>query len=261
MNIANLPLGKLPPRRDLRTLQLSKYSTSLPLPPTSAGYMTAVKNYPMFGNDTLGDCVPAAMAHAEQRWTEYAGNPFTPALSDVISAYSAIGGYVPGDPSTDNGCEMLTALNYWRQTGLAAHKITAFVSLDPTKPEEIMQSVKLFGGCFIGLALPISAQTPVIGANGLPCWAAPNSQSGDGLPGSWGGHCTDLGAYGVDQKGNKGTGVVTWGQIYDLTWEFLALYCDEAYAIVTQDFIEKDGESPSGFDLTALLADLKQVTA
>ena len=261
MDIGHLKLGKGAASHDKRTLKLSDYSTALPLPPTSAGYMKQVATYPMFGNDTLGDCVPAAMAHAVQRWTKYAGKPFTPELSDVISAYSAIGGYVPGDSSTDNGCDMLAALKYWQSTGIAGHKIAAYVAVDATKPAEIMQAVKLFGACFVGVQLPITAQSPVTGVNGLPCWALPRSLSGDGAPGSWGGHCIDLGAYGFDAKSNKGTSVVTWGQVYDATWDWLSAYADEAYAVVTQDFIEADAESPSGFDIATLTADLKRVTA
>ena len=42
---------------------------------------------------------------------------------------------------------------------------------------------------------------------------------------------------------------------------FYANISDEAFAVVTEDWIEADGESPSGFDIAQLLADLSVVTA
>jgi len=44
-----------------------------------------------------------------------------------------------------------------------------------------------------------------------------------------------------------------------MTWGFLDTYCDEAYAVLSQDWIEKSGLAPSNFDLTALQADLQQI--
>jgi hypothetical protein len=260
MNISHLKLGKHQASDDPRTLLLEKYTAALPTPSANCGWISRVRNYPMFSNNTLGDCVEAAMAHMEQRWTAYAGKPWTPTDAQVVSEYSKLTGYIPGDPSTDQGTNMLQALRGWRKNGFAGHKIFAFLRIDPTKPLNVMQSVALFGGCITGLNLPLAAQTPVTGANGLPCWALPASvTSAQGAPGGWGGHCVDLGGYGVDAKGNKGTEIITWGQVYDMTWDFIAEYSDEMYAIVTEDWIEKDGKSPSGFDVKTLLADLRAI--
>jgi hypothetical protein len=37
---------------------------------------------------------------------------------------------------------------------------------------------------------------------------------------------------------------------------FVADYCDEAYAVLSPAWIEQNGQAPSGFDLAALQADL-----
>jgi hypothetical protein len=260
LNIANMPTGKRPKRTDLlgRTLRLSKYTAALAPPPITADWLSIIKSYPMDGNDILGDCCEAAMAHIEQWWSASAGRPWTPTLQQVIAAYSAIGGYIPGQPNTDNGSDMLTMLNYWRQTGLDGHKIYAFLALDPAKPVEFMQSIVLFGGAIIGIQLPVSAQTPIVGLNGYPAWIKPPNMHGDNAPG---GHCTPTGQYGVDAKGNKGIEIVTWGQLYDVTWAYLAAYADECYVAISYDWIEANGKSPSGFDLAQLEADLRLVTA
>ena len=46
-----------------------------------------------------------------------------------------------------------------------------------------------------------------------------------------------------------------------MSHNFFLDYADECYAIVTTDWIEANGNSPSGFNLSALLADLKEITA
>ena len=50
-----------------------------------------------------------------------------------------------------------------------------------------------------------------------------------------------------------------------MTWQFWAAYCDEAYAVLSMDFLKADPANPhdpvapSGFDLAALQVDLKAV--
>ena len=53
----------------------------------------------MLANDTIGDCVIAMMLHSIEDFHLDAGTP-VPAFTDAdaISIYSAITGYVPGDP-------------------------------------------------------------------------------------------------------------------------------------------------------------------
>jgi hypothetical protein len=45
-----------------------------------------------------------------------------------------------------------------------------------------------------------------------------------------------------------------------MTWEFWDRYCDEAYVLLSEDFLAV-GKAPNGFDLAALKADLALVTA
>lgn len=251
--VYNFPvsLGKKAPRLDHRNLRLADYIKALPPAPTSASFWAKVPSWPMYLNDQLGDCTIAAAGHMIQQWTEYAAVEKTITNNDVLKGYEACGGYVPGDPSTDNGCEMLTVVKYWQKTGLGGHKIAAFVAVDPTKLNEIKQAVALFGSVYLGVQLPISAQSQV-GPKGV--WAVPSDGAeGDGSPGSWGGHCIPIIRYGNTLE------VITWGAPQMMSWPFLSIYADEAYAIVTQDFIEKSGDSPSGLALAALMSDLKQV--
>lgn len=186
-------LGKRAPRIDPRTLQFSKYLLApevvAPTPPPEVSWVMKVDDWGVLGNDVLGDCVPAAMLHSVQQWTHYAGTEVVPSDQDALRLYEAIGGYVPGDPSTDQGVDMLSALNYWRKTGITVgktnHKIAAYVQIDPKNRKQVQTAIMLFGNVFTGLQLPISAQ-PQTG------WTVPDGGPfKDGSPGSWGGHCLE----------------------------------------------------------------------
>ena len=54
---------------------------------------------------------------------------------------------------------------------------------------------------------------------------------------------------------------ITWGGLKKMTWAWFEKYCSEAYALVSKDWLNASGVSPSGFDLAALESDLKLVTA
>jgi len=157
-------LGKKPAKVDARTLKLSKYlrlpaPPAPPSPPSEVSWITHVRNWPMFMNDRIGDCVPAGAAHAVEQWTQYAcGQEAAITDAQVLKAYEDVGGYDPDDPSTDQGCSMLDMLKYWRKAGIGGHKILAFVSVDQKNLTEVAQAIMLFGNVYAGVQLPLSAQ-------------------------------------------------------------------------------------------------------
>lgn len=248
-------LGKRAPRIDSRTLRMSTYRTAKAGPitvPVADGYITKVPDWPMYLNDTLGDCVAAAAGHCIEQWTEYAGDFYQPTDAEILAFYET-----QNPPPQDDGMVMLTALNTWRQNGVGKHKIDAFVSIDPTNRKEVEEAIYLFGNIYIGLALPLTAQTGDV-------WQVPPmGLNGDGSPGSWGGHCVPaMGFQGKTVPGHpEGLMVVTWGQLMPMTWAFLESYCDEAYAILSPDWIDNKGDTIGGLNVNQLKADLKLVTA
>lgn len=241
-------LGKKAPRFDRRTLQLAKYLKP-GAAPVSAAYQEKVSSWPMLLNDQLGDCVCAAAGHMIQEWTEYAGDPIVPTDDQILKAYEVIGGYNPNDPSTDQGCDMLTALNVWRQQGIAGRKILAFVQLETGNLEQLKLATFLFGNAYLGLALPVTAQ----GQSGE--WFIDDTNPEAAVPDSWGGHCVP--SVGYDEI----LSVVTWGQMWRMSPNFYARYNDEAYAVLSEDWLDQAGEACNGFDLEQLKADLAEVTA
>jgi hypothetical protein len=242
-------LGKLRRRDDSRTLQLAKYlDSSLPRPPRAVDNSHGITSWGMMANDTLGDCTCAAVGHLVQDWTANASSEVTIPDPDIVSLYEAVSGYKPGDPSTDNGAECLTVLNYWRNKGVPGEgdKIAAYVALTPGDYTHVEDALYLFGGVYIGLQLPLSAQNQAV-------WA--QSSGPDAAAGSWGGHCVAVVGYD-----GGGLTCVTWGALQRMTWGFWHTYCDEAYGVLSADWIEKSGDAPVGFDLAQLQADLTAVT-
>jgi hypothetical protein len=249
-----LKLGKSVARHDPRTLLLASYVTpALPTPPASFDLTSKVKSWGMMDNDQIGDCTCAAAGHLLMEWTANGGKKmFTPTDKQIVAAYSAITGYNPTTGANDNGANEIDVLNYWRQSGIAGHKIGAYVALEPSNHNHVMDSVYIFEGCYIGVQLPISAQAQV--QNHKPWSVPPGGPTGDGKPGSWGGHAVPVVAYD-----SRGLIVVTWGALQGMTWSFWEAYCDEAYAILSPDYLDGKQQAPQGFSLQQLEADLEDL--
>lgn len=241
-----LPLGKLPPAHDVRTLQLAKYiSEALPPAPESKAWSKPVKSWPMYLNDKIGDCAIAGPAHMIQAWSANASKIVTLTDEQVLQGYKDIGKYNPENPNTDGGCIMLDVMKAWRKTGIGGRKIEAFASVSPRSTLYVKDSIYLFGGLNTGFALPVTAQNQTV-------WdVVPGAaRLTDAQPNSWGGHCVNI----VDYDARSLT-CVTWGKLKKMTWGFFKNYCDEAYAIISQDFLSA-GKAPNGFDIAALQKDL-----
>lgn len=118
----------------------------------------------------------------------------------------AISGFNPSDPKSDQGAAELDVLNYWRKSGIGAYQIDAYVALEPHSVEHVKDAIAIFGNCYIGLALPVTAQQQVV-------WTVPpGGPVGRGAPGSWGGHAVIV--VGYDQRTLT---VVTWGRLKQIS--------------------------------------------
>ena len=242
-----LKLGKLPVRHDVRTLSLARYvdPAALPAPPRILDLTARVPEWPMYANDTRGDCTCAAAGHMIEAWTAAAGSLVEVSQQAVLDAFEAVKVVDPG--TGEEGAVELDVLRYWRKTGIADHRIGAFASV-PIHDERLVRiSAFLFGGLYIGLQLPLTAQHQDV-------WDWTKKLTGPARPGSWGGHAVDVVGYW-----SEGIEVITWGARKELTWEFWERYCEECYCILSPDFL-RQGKAPNGFDLAALKADLALVT-
>ena len=252
-------LGKAAPRVDSRTLRLGKYISLLPAPPVSIDWTTKMSNLGFMVNDQLGDCTCAAAGHLVQEWTANVGSQIILPDAAILKAYEDVGGYAPGNPATDQGAVEIDVLNYWRQTGIGGHKILGYMSINVQNQKEIQTAIDLFGGVYIGLSMPLAWQ-------GTQHWDVSRGFAklkrffgggGEWEPGSWGGHAVPL--CGYDALGNYR--LITWGSAaYTITPDAMAEYCDEAYAVLSQqDWTGAKGLSPSDFDLAQLKTDLSEI--
>jgi hypothetical protein len=246
-------LGKNRPVVDARTLRFSSYVTPALQPaPPSVDYGASVSAWPIYYNDQYGDCTCAAAAHLIQNWTANAGNEITPADSTVLSFYEH---FVGTPPPADEGCDMLSVLKYWRRTGLDEHKVTAFASIQLQDKAEAMNAMFLLGGIYIGVALPDSVVPPGGNYVEIPWVVPPEGPVAGAAPNQNNGHC--IPAVGYDATNIY---VITWGAVKSMSWQFYDAYADEAFAIVSQDFVDLAGQDPVGFSRTQMLRDLKELT-
>lgn len=250
-------LGKLPPKHDDRTLQFRRYLTAdLPAPPPAINWQSLVpeSSWNIDGNDRFGDCVEAAKAHQVQSWTFNAD----PSAAVVIPPDTVVADYLAETGGQDTGLAILDSLNLWRSKGMptglappaeATDMINAYAQLGVGNFTELQQAISLFGGAIIGVVLPDYILSQPLGQ--------PWDVSGDNAPADPNnGHCVVL--LGYDGQYYY---CLTWGVVTPVTPAFLAAYMDEAYAVLSPDWIGPAGQAPDGFDMAQLQADLAQITS
>ena len=246
--------GKLEPKHDPRTFQLSRYESRRGFqPPPSADWSRPVRTWEMFKNDLVGCCTCAAAGHAIHGWT--ANETAAHVLTDrqVIDAYAKVSGWNGrvGSP-TDTGAYLLDVLNFWRKRGVGDRTIAAYPEVDVDSPVEAKFALHAFGALYTGFWLPqTTGGRPIEDA---ARWIGkPDPYDRRTRPGAAGGHAVSILAYN-----SRWLKIVTWGRVVLCTWLFFRNYCDEAYAIISPDWISDD-TSPSGFSRTALEADLERL--
>ncbi len=235
------------------TLKLADYiHPELAAPPAAVSRPHPGFQWGMLANDKLGDCVIAMMLHSIEDFHLDAGTQVPPfSDQDAISIYSAITGYNPDDPGSDNGTDEGTAMRYWENPGLSTsdgqkHTIVATVAVDPSNVNECRIAIDEFVDLQIGIALPVTAQ-------GQTEWTVVgDGKTGESAPGSWGGHGIPYREY--DAETFK---CVTWGAELLLTVPFHRDYAQEAHVVVTEEMLSKQGIGPSGVNWDELLADIK----
>jgi len=238
--------GKHPPKSDYRTLRFNSYSANLPAPPPSDSKLPVIyqklgvndpsKLFPMDGNDTLGDCTCAALAHGITAFNGLVGAKKIMTPAAVEKVYFHLTGGI------DSGLEELTVLNYWQSNAVDGEKILAFVKIDPKNHTHVQQAIHIFGGVYVGFQVQ---QNCLQEFDGKQPWA-PGPLTKDG-------HAVFAVAYDA-----AGVTVLTWGSTQQGTWAWWDECVDEAYAILPPE-AAKAGFCPY-FNFAQLQTDLNQVS-
>jgi hypothetical protein len=247
-----LKLGKTPARPGAVKLKFANYvdTTVLPNPPASFGHERLVQSWPMFANDTYGDCVWAGAGHEHQLWAAEAGRTVRFTDDNILAAYSAVTGFRKDDPSTDQGTDMETAAKYRRQTGIVdasgqSHKIGAYVALEPGNVTQLWYATYLFDGVGIGVEFPAQWFDAF---NQRRAWGhvwRPKMEGGHYISGM--------------AKRRRRAQIITWGAVVPLTAAGYHQFNDETIAYLSEEKLI-NGKSLEGFDLAQLRVDLAQVT-
>ncbi len=210
----------------------------------------------IYGNDQLGDCVPAGFAHVLGVETGNAGKIYTETLAQCIKDYSKIGGYVPGDESTDQGCDEETALAYYCKPGPGFANGTqaeGWLAIDARSPKQIAAAMYLFENIIFGVELPDEWVGPFPEGDGFVWDVA-------GTPNPQNGHCF----VGVDLA-PTGLVIDTWAMEGIITWAAIAKYASrgaggQLFVLVTKDQIDiAKGRAPNGIDWAGLVAAFDQM--
>jgi hypothetical protein len=249
---SGLKLGKGDALRPVGLHDLMTYTAAaFPAPPATFGSLATLQSikWGMDGNDTLGDCTIAGADHVIATENELLGtNDARPALNVLEAQYKVLS-------PKDQGCVMATVLQNWRTKGLfkmptGPNKIAQYAPFDQRNLAEFQQVIAFTGSAYMGIACPESAQQQF----------AKQAKTGELVP--WtvvkgspiaGGHC-------IVAVGYTGQGLycVTWGGVVLVTWPFVTKYCDEGWAVLTQELAEK-GRDTLGLDTSQLDADLNDL--
>ena len=198
----NYKLGKRPFEPSPHDFKLTPELLTTPLPPIPTrqfGHGTlfadgdSATGWKMLGNDGAGDCVEASGAHQTMMFTRLGHHVAYFDKGEVLAEYSAVTGYDPSDPNSDQGTNVRDFLSYRRKTGMKdingnRHKIDAYVSIDPGDWDLMLRCVWTFGAAELGIEcqenifdqfdagepLTYDSKAQIIGGHDIPVVASRN---------------------------------------------------------------------------------------
>jgi len=236
--VQSFKYGRLPAMRPAALSDLAVYATGkLPPPPSTCAVPSAA--YPMDGNDKYGDCTMAGVAHLMEAWNaSFKQGAAVPSEQQIVAEFLKLNG-----GGADTGLVEANVLARWHREGLFGEKIAAYAPVDPKDILAIHQAIAEYGGCYLGIQCPQSAQEQF--TNGEPWTYVPGSPTE--------GHC--IVGLGYDETHVE---CATWGGIAHVTYPFFAHYLDEAWAILSEQLVAAKKDD-LGIALETLQADLEKV--
>jgi hypothetical protein len=233
---------------------------ALPGAPLLTDRVSKVSRWPMYLNNQIGNCTAAAMLHSVAALTAFSGRVpggamFANATAELI--YEKTGGYVPGDPSTDNGATLQSVCRYMSTIGAkdnygGQHKLAAWANVgDPTNLSLLKKILNTFGTVYCAFNVDAAAETQFSAEQ--PWTPVPGSPN-------IGGHCIPLQLSAVGDPGYLyNETFITWGAEQKASRDWVRAQITEAVVLVSPDWLTAGGTTIEGLDLNALLADMRYV--
>ncbi len=152
--------------------------------PSEIHWGREIATWGMMGNSTYGDCAFASSFHLIMLMTGLANRMIVGSDEEVLAGYSAVTGFNPDDPSTDQGAILSEVLAYWQQHGFVAerqtHRLAAFTNIDPRDLSALKFAVAHLAGVDTGVKMTQTAMQEFLA--GKP-WSDTSDQNIEG------GHC------------------------------------------------------------------------
>ena len=199
--------------------------------------------FPMYGNDRLGDCMWAAAGHGQGTFTGNVGTEIIFDETALEDQYMQLSG-------GDNGLDEGTLIQGWTAgmngapAGSAKQCIVDALDIDPTNATMCQTAIQYFGGILFMLDVPDAWINNFTG-NGGDVWDAPARADANNGHGVW--------WNGVDTNGRYK--LQTWGSWVWITPAGVAA-CDPSAIVVFSPnwFDPKTGYAPNGLHITQLAA-------
>lgn len=234
-------LGRMPAKRPDGLHMLAYYQTN-PLPPAPATLgVPAVSEWFMLGNDKYGDCTFAGAYHAKMAVAQIDG-----ITESFLTDQQVVEDYLQYTNGADQGAVEADLLQYWQTQGLFGEKIPAYAPTDHKDFDEIKSVVNTFGFCYLGILVPAPCQQQFAEHKPWELTGTPADQQ------IMGGHCVIV--VGYDENYFY---VVTWGEIQAVSYQWMQVYLEETWAIITPEAVEAG--KLRDFRLEDLQADIKNL--
>lgn len=223
-----MKLGRQPAVFDPSIPMLGSLSLKVHLTqtPSISDKWKTIQYWPMLMNDQIGNCTIAGCGHVIEYWKIIGGlSLITMTDQEALVQYEICGNYDPKNPATDQGCVELNVLNYFQSHGIMAGSnllaLSNFVNVQHDDLNQIKSSIVNLGNCYLGYNLPSNALQTVL-------WSVDPTSTIEG------GHC--INAVGFDDSQSL-LYVVSWGEVIPVTYDFHIKYCEEAWSLYNQEWI------------------------
>jgi hypothetical protein len=184
-----------------------------------------------YDNVNSKTCVPAAAAHLITCWTSNTNPPAV--ILSLTEVFDALKTVAPLH-DIDQGCKMIDFMTYWRKPpGFSRDVLDRFRKFKIRDSQMLKKAVYFFGGCLIGLQLPLSA-----GMTGA--WEFPSGKTESDEINSWGGHTVSV--IGYDKNNFI---VISWGNVIRMSSSFYEKYNDESYIALSKHWTFPNDKSPT----------------
>lgn len=237
-------------------LQFGDYIDATALPPIpsgSFGHMNLIPEWGVLMNTTLGCCVVSGAEHETMLWTAESGNMAVFNDGVTVRNYQLLGNYEPGNPYSDQGCDMLTAAQLRVTQGIVdangnTHKLGAVLELQPGNLEQLWYACWLFDGVGCGITVP--REWEMLFESHAP-WDANSYNPNDIM----GGHYVPLMA-----REDGDIDLVTWGAPQLMTPDGYQAAAHTVLCYATEEKL-RNGKDLEGLSWSDIRADMAKVAA